>query len=132
MCPVVDFSAVTELTALPQDTYRCTIADFSSESGPKGKYYKVKFTVTDDESEYNGRSVYRNYSLSPAALFALKRFMLAAGTDALKFAGPLDTDEEMIALKGAEVDVEVKHRDFNDGGEIRVVNEVGKVSSPGF
>lgn len=129
--PVIDFSGVKELEALPDDTYRCIIGDVSREKPTdpkKHEYYKVKFSVSDEDSEYKGRSLYRNYSLSPQSLWALKQFMIVAGTDPEVFAGEVDTDEEMTALKGAEVDVVATTKPYGD----KMVNEVVKVSPPGF
>ncbi len=126
--PVLDFSDVKGLEAIPEGTYRCTFADAEKKKGDKGDFYKVKFTVTDDEDEYNGRSVIRNYSLSPKSLWAFKNLCLALGADADDFAGEVDTDEMLIGLKGAECDVTVTIRQFED----RDVNNIEKVVAPGF
>jgi len=129
--PVIDFSGVQELEALPEDTYPCIIADVSREvakEAGKYDYYKVKFTVSDDSSDANGRAVYRNYSTSPKSLWALKQFMIIAGTDPEKFEGEVDVDEEMLELKGADVEVTVAVKTYND----KLVNEVTKVAPPGI
>lgn len=133
--PVIDFSNVKALEAIPEDTYRCTIGDVERKkpTDPKKfEYYAVKFVVADEDSEYNGRSVFRNYSTSPNSLWALKQFMLVAGTDPELFEGEIDVDEEMINLKGAEVDVQVAFRTYVQDGEEKIGNEVRKVTSPGL
>lgn len=138
--PVFDFSTVKELEAVPADTYRCTIADATREKpGPGSRtgaeYYKVKFTVTDEDNEYNGRSFYRNYSLSPNSLWALKQFFITAGIDPDDLAKEVDTDELMLEVKGEEVDVTVSVREYSSGrdaDDMKLVNQVDKVRAPGL
>lgn len=128
--PVLNFSGVKELEAVPAGEYLATIADVKWNAKPKNGsehgYYAVKFTIADDDSDYKGRSVYKNFSVKPDALFATKQCMIAAGVDADKFAGDVDLDEEWAELKGAEVVVVVSTREYND----KIQSQVDRIREP--
>lgn len=126
--PALDFSGVKELVAIPAGNYKCAVADVKYIAKPKNNsaigYYEVKYTVSDEDSEHKGRSVYKNFSLKPEALFAMKKAMVSAGTDPEKFTGKVDLDEEWKELIGAEVTCVVSVHEWN--GEDK--NQVDRVT----
>lgn len=104
MCPIIDFSEVKELEALPAGEYSCIVSDVKRvDKQGKDSYYAVKFTVSEDDSEYNGRTLFRNLSTSAKSLWAIKRFLLTCGADEDVFDGDVDLDEAFAEIKGAEV-----------------------------
>lgn len=104
----VDFSdADVEFSPVEPGEYRAQIVSVEQrEARETGKpYLNVGFQLLD-----NGRRVWRNYSLQPQALWALKQLLVAAGVDPEQLSGEteLDTDE----LVGAEVTVTIGHREW--------------------
>jgi hypothetical protein len=70
----------SQFEPLPTDDYAATIFDvaMSDSPGPSGFHY-LTFTFRISEGEFEGRQQWRNYSLSPRALWALKGLLRTLG-----------------------------------------------------
>lgn len=126
MSTVIDFSNVADMAAVPTGEYVCVLSGIDVKDTKSGdsKYAAVAFTIADDEyEEYNGRKLFRNYSLKPDALWALKQMMIAADADPDIFTGAFDIEEEIKALFGNKVFVGVTQEEYQ--GEARA--RVGKI-----
>jgi len=81
---VVDFSTVTEMEALPADSYLCMVEEFSSGTSRNGNAtMSITYTVQEPE-EYANRKLRDTMSLQPQALFNLFNVMGALGEDVQK------------------------------------------------
>lgn len=126
MATVVDFSNVADMSAVPEGEYLCTLSGVKIKDTKSGdsQFAAVEFTIADDEDDtYNGRKLFRNYSLKPDALWAIKQMMIAADADPELFEGAFDIEDEIKQLFGNKVLVGVTNEEYN--GELRA--RVGKV-----
>lgn len=91
---------------------------------PKGSpYVALTFIITED-GEYVKRRLWRNYSLKPEALWALKETMINLGASPDVFEGDeVDIDEELTNLygEGCRVDVGVSEYQGKPRNEVRKV-----------
>lgn len=128
--PVIDFSNVKDNVIDPGEyTVTLTASEYVAESkSSKKPYMKFEMTVSDEENTaFNGRKVFRNFSLQPQSLFAIKQAMIAFDADADIFEDPsgLDLEEEVRSLYGNQAIVVITNEEF-DG---RMQNRVGKIKS---
>ena len=124
--PSIDFSGIKDLEAIEADTYDAVLDEFELKQGPKGDYYSLKFKITD--GEFEGRSQWRNISITPNSLWAFKRACIALGADPGQFDGSLDTDEVLESVLGNPCRIKVSVREY----EGRNTNQVDAVLAPGF
>jgi hypothetical protein len=129
----VDFKNA-DLKAIPEGTYPATFTEHKMyphpKADPKGAPY-VALTFTLADGEFEGRKLWRNFSLAPQALWALKRTIVAldAPEDALE--GEVDIDELLTDLYGTACEVEVAVQMYTPPGESKAQerNEVRSVKS---
>lgn len=130
----LNFANVTS-SALPPGEYLCTLTavKFTEASQSSGQpYIAAEFTVREDSdgsTQHAGRKLFRNFSLQPQSLFALKQAMIALDADPDIFEQEEDFDiveylkEELI---GHEALLTVTNEDYQ--GEPRA--RVGRIRSP--
>lgn len=130
--PLVDFSQATELVALPEDTYDAILEawEYHPKSKSSGKpYVGLKFVVQG--GEHDGRSLFRNHSLEPKALWAFKRTLVRLGADGDELTESLDLEDLMPTLIGASCKLQVTQREYreDEDDDPRIVNDVKNVLS---
>lgn len=128
MSTKIDFSQVKELAPVDPDTYPVTFTGFEIKTGPKAKFIAAEFTITDEDSDFNGRKVYRNLSLSPNSLWAVKQFLLSAGADAEELEGEMELEEILQELVGNELEVVTTLQEYD--GQMRA--QVSKIRASSF
>jgi len=126
--PRVDFSNVKELEVVEADDYDAKLSEYEyiekSKSGGK-PYYKFTFEAeVGDET----RKFFRNFSVTPDSLWALKRALIVLGVDEESFGGEVDLDEVIDEVVGNSCIIEVAVKEY----EGRDVNEVRRIKAPGF
>lgn len=130
--PIVDFSQATELEPIPEDTYEAITESWEYHPSAKssGKpYVGIKFAVSG--GEHDGRSLFRNYSLQPKALWAFKRALVRLGAASEDLTEELDLEDVMPPLMGAQCKLKVGQREYTDPDteETRIVNDVQDILS---
>lgn len=123
---ISNFDAVeTTSKPLAVGTYRVQIesGEVKCKDGGTDSYVEWVLKVIDNEEEkLNGRTLYCITSLAAAALFKLKRFLLAAGVE---FSNDGFDTESAI---GQQLQVDVTQREYpKDSGEMK--NEIVKFFS---
>jgi hypothetical protein len=80
-------------------------------------YVEIKFTINTDEIQ--NRSVWRNYSLKPTALWAFKQFLMRTGQFTEEELAAEDFTYDPNDIMGAEVIVDVFQEPYkdNDGND---------------
>lgn len=125
----VDFSGVsTSFEVLEEGLYPGKLADFKyvAVSKSSGKpYYQLEFDITEPE----GRKAWRNYSLQPQSLFAIKRALIILGADEDDLEGEIDLDEVLPQLIGADCTLALVIDNEYDPDEPR--NKVAKILPAG-
>ena len=110
--PVVNMQGVqTEFTPVPHDLYDARFTDFKNGVGKTSGQPKVTLIFTITDGDFEGRRIFTDCSLQPHALFALKRAMLAMGSDADDLETSFDTDELLEDLKGSRVRLNISVKD---------------------
>jgi len=106
---VIDFSGVPDYEPIAPGTYEATFTGHKFRKARDGasNICAMEFTITEDDPDVHGRKVFRNQSMKPESLWALKRAMLALGTDADAFDGRLNVDEELGEAHGSQVRIRV-------------------------
>jgi hypothetical protein len=124
--PKIDFSQAKELKAVPAGTYEAVLTEqkiFTAKSSNQ-EAIALTFTIQDENfPEHEGRKQWRNYSLQPQALWALKKSLVDLGCDPEELEGTVDLEEVIGQLIGNKCLIEVGVRMYE--GEER--NEVRKV-----
>jgi hypothetical protein len=129
----MSFSGVTNDVVTPGN-YICTLTGvkFNEASQSSGKpYIAAEFTIVSDEDEntqFAGRKVFRNFSLQSQSLFALKGAMIALDADPEIF----ESEEEFDIVEylkenliGNQAILTITNEDYQ--GEPRA--RVGKIRS---
>lgn len=110
----VDFTGISDsFEAIPTGDYEAVFTGFKiapSKSTPGEQVCVMEYTLGD--AEFSGRKAWANRSLQPAALFSLKRDMIALGADAEELAGPIDLEESLEDIKGAECVLSLSVREY--------------------
>jgi hypothetical protein len=73
----VNFSDVQDYEPLPEDTYDVVVTGVTEKQGPSAPYLWWELTVVG--GQFDGRKLFHMTSLSKAALFGLKRTLIAFG-----------------------------------------------------
>jgi len=134
----LNFKGVTNDVVLPGDyVARLTGVKYNAASQSSGKpYIAAEFTIVSDldlDTKFGGRKVFRNFSLQPQSLFALKSAMIALNCDPEIFEEEEDIDiTEYLKenLVGNEAVLTVTNEDYNNEprakvGRIRSAETVG-------
>lgn len=109
----IDFSAVKDFEPVPAGEYEAQFSKGEVTQSKEGKpMVKVQFTVTE-EGEFSGRKLFRNYSLQPNALWAIKQDFVKLGVDPDDFGGEVDIAEMCAQLVGADCILTVKNGEWN-------------------
>jgi hypothetical protein len=121
----IDLSGVANLAPLDDGVYNATLLEGAVKTAKSSgqPYVAITFTVTDEGFE--GRKLFRNYSLQPQALWAFKQFLLTMGVDEDVISGEFEIDEVINDLKGAPCKLDVVQKSYRD----RMQNEVVKVDA---
>lgn len=115
MCPSVDFTGVTEgFEPIPDGKQPATLEAWEWNDTPKSSNAKtddptVALTFRISDGEFEGRKMFRNYSMSRQALWAFKRALVRLGIDPSELDGDIDLDEIMPDLVGAECVLKIGH-----------------------
>jgi hypothetical protein len=126
--PIIDGSSIKDLPPIPAGIYGASFEEFELKDGPKGSYYSMTFAVKDDDTDFDGRKVFRNISLSAQSLWAFKRAALSLGASEEEFEGELDTDELLEGLLHNACRVKVSVGEY----EGRPNNSVDQILAPAF
>ena len=112
----VDFSVVKEMEpVLDGEDYLCTVSKWTfgqATTGQKGRKVDIEFTVTEP-TFFEGRKMFRTYSLLPTSLFSLMNVLVALGEDPVKLkAGKMALDPSKYL--GSPVVVVAKNEIYED------------------
>lgn len=127
--PRVDWSQVEDFKPLPSGIYQCRLSGWKFEAAAKSSgqpFYALEFTV--DEGEYQNRKLFRNQSLQPNSLWALKQTLMRLGAKETDFADDKDLDEVVASVVGNECRLDVDQREYE--GTMR--NNVKSVLAPAY
>lgn len=112
--PVASYSAVvTKATYNPQ----------SKNSGNPA----VALEWTVNEGEYEGRKLFRSYSVQPNALVFLKQVLVALGIDPEDLSTEIDIDSVLDDILGSECMLDISIGEYNGSPN----NQVDKVRPAG-
>lgn len=130
--PIVDFSQATELVPVPVDTYDAILESWEYHPSAKSSgqpYLSLKFAVSG--GDFDGRTLFRNFSLQAKALWAFKRALVRLGANSEDLTEEMDLDDVMPPLVGAMCKLKVGQREYTDPDteEVRVVNDVQDILS---
>lgn len=122
----VDFTGVSDsFEVIPTGNYPAVFTGYKvqpSKSTPGEQVCVMEYTISDPA--YSGRKAWANRSLQPAALFSLKKDMIALGADAEELAGPIDLEEALDDLKGTECELALSVRMFNERENNQIDNVI--------
>ena len=129
MSPRIDFSGVTEFKAIPEGTYPCVFSAFKYVEQAKSSgqpYIELNFTVS--EGEHAGRKLYRNYSLQPQSLWAIKNTLITLGVAPEAFAdeGGVEISDLCNEAIGATCAVQVKVHEYQGADRNDVTRVLAK------
>ena len=113
----IDFDAIEDYELVPQGMYPASIIDAKLGKIQTGKNVgkpKLSITMAITAEPNVGRKLFRNYSLIPSSLWALKRLMKAVDLTA---EGRVPVEELPALLVGQDIAVSVTHRPYQ--GEMR-------------
>jgi len=124
--PKIDFTGVGQ--PLPEDTYSAIVdtAKYNPQSKTSGNP-TVEFSWIVNDGEYEGRKLFRSYSVQPNALVFLKQVLVAHGVDPEKLSTEIDLDDVLADVQGVEVLLDVTIGEYNGSPN----NQVTKVRAPG-
>lgn len=110
--PKINFTGVGK--PVPTDTYACVVtkADYVAESKGSGNP-AIAFQWTVNEGDYEGRTLFRSYSVQPKALIFLKKVLIALGIDPEDLEADIDIDSILTELVGTECNVVVSVGEYN-------------------
>lgn len=126
--PAIDFSNVQDsFEPVPAGTYPAVLTEITSKVSQKGDpYLTFAFTLTD---EYEGRKAWRNFSLLPQSLWAVKIALMALGASRDELGGSFESTEEFIefcsSYIGQPCQLDLVIKEFNE----KFSNEVKKVKA---
>ena len=125
MAPQIDFSNISDsFEPIPDGIYDAVLSEVAVKVSQKGDdYLAFTFTLTD---EYEGRKAWRNFSLLPQSLWALKGALVAFGVDKDDLTGSM-TMEGLVELCtsniGSACRLELTIKEWNS----KLSNDVKKV-----
>lgn len=106
----LDFSAVKSFEPVPGDIYEAVFdgGKVRRNRADDGDVFNAEFTIENaEDSDLNGRKVFRGFSLKPQALWALKEMLLACDTPEDEFTEDADLEDLVKQAEGAHVLVTV-------------------------
>ena len=123
--PAIDFSNVSDsFEPLPDGKYECILSEVEAKKSQKGDdYLAFTFTLTD---EFEGRKAWRNFSLLPQSLWAIKGALVALGVDRDDLSGSMTLEsliELCTSMVGSACRLELTIREWNG----KLQNDVKKV-----
>jgi hypothetical protein len=124
MSPQVDFSSVSDgFEPLPDGKYAAVLAEyeFRTAQGSGNPYVALTFNLVDHE----GRKAWRNFSLQPQALWALKAALVAMGIDRDSLGGTVDVEEVLQSAISNSCTLTLAIREYNG----KLSNEVKAVTA---
>lgn len=109
---------------LPNGRYEATVFDIEEQEVKNGKnagapMWAVQFSING--GPHDNRRVFRNFTLIPESLWALKNFLVALGIDSSALEGEVDIDTE--DLIGLPCQIVVRQREY----EGQIQNDVKQV-----
>lgn len=114
---------------IPNNKYPVVFAGGEWGDGPKAEYFSADFTVVgSDGGEFDGRHIYKIWSLSEKALPVMKGDFVALGKDADELEGEIDVDEIIAELNGAScvADVYIDTKNGYNNNKIRKLIATGE------
>lgn len=132
MDTIIDFSPAKGFDPL-EGTYDAILTEHKIQLANSGQP-KASFTWTLTEPEVEGRKIWKDKSLQPQALWAVKPWYIAMGANAEVMAGPVDVVQLGNDLVGNACRLKLSIRQYTDPntGETKNVQEVDRVLSEGF
>lgn len=126
MSPTIDFSNVKDgFEPMPAGKYEAVLTAYEMKIAKQSNSPYVALTFDISEPEYEGRKAWRNFSLQPQALWALKQALVAMGIDRESLSGEVDLDEVLQGAVGLNCILELDIREWNG----RFTNEVKAVKA---
>jgi len=120
--------ANSSIPVMPQGIYACRLASVEYKSASKSSgqpYYLLTFTVDEELNDsYGGQKLFRNLSVQPQALWAMKLALKALGADEEELeSDEADLDDIFAGLIGALVNIKVGIRPYNgqDRNEVQAI-----------
>ena len=112
-----DFSTVKTGEVLPEGDYELIVDEVEEvEPREKGKYPYLKWTFKVADGENEGRKLFDNTSLAPAALWRLRALLVALGFTVPKGTMEVDLDE----LPGTRCAAAVIHEKYEGKNKARI------------
>ena len=97
----IDFTGVeSDFVALPNGTYDCIFESYKFDIAKSSGEPKVNIVYEVTEEPYQKRKFWKDYSLQPQALFAIKGAVVALGADPQTLTGQVELDEILTELRG--------------------------------
>lgn len=125
----VDWADVESFEALPEGTYNVVFESFevTEQSKASGKpFVNLTFIITD--GDHTNRKLWRNHSLQPQALWALKQSMVRLGSSPDTLTGEMEIEEALARLQGNPCRLVVGQREYE--GVMR--NEIKEILSMAY
>lgn len=114
--PTVDFTGVsTEFEPMDEGYYPATLEAWEAgvaKTGKKGPKVDLSWEVAS--GEYEGRKLFRTFSMDKKALWAFKRALIRMGADEDELASAVDLEVLMPQLLGAPCVLKVGQHEWND------------------
>jgi len=124
----IDFTGVeSDFAALPNGTYDCIFESYKFDTAKSSGEPKVNVVYEITEEPYQKRKFWKDYSLQPQALFAIKGACIALGADPAELTGKVDLDVVLTELRGnpCRVVVTTENYEGKDRNRVKTVLEAG-------
>lgn len=121
---VVNFKDVEARVLIPEGDYRVKVLECEKEDGNEFPYLAWTLEIVD-EGPYEGKKLYNNTSLSPAALWNLRTFLEAFGVEVPDDEYELNPAELCGIDAEAVAGVTVEHEKYEGKPKARVVDVFG-------
>lgn len=102
----------------------------SGTTAKKDPKIRLEFTIM--EGEHEGRKIFRTYTLTEEAYWAIKKDAITLGGDEEVWDSEIVVEEEIAKLMGAECLLDLDEREYednNDGGKLKTTQDVSAVRS---
>ncbi len=108
---------------LPADVYSAVVtkAEYIAQSKNSGMP-TCSFEFTINDGPYDGRKLFRSYSVQPNALVFLKRVLLALGVDPDELSKEIDIDDVLADVLGNECNLKVSIGEYNGAPNNQIDN----------
>lgn len=121
--PTIDFSAVKDFEPIPGGDYTAAITKHEFGTSKSGNQ-KVKVTYTIQDGEYEGRNIWKDYSLLPSAVWVIRKHLIAIGADPEDFGTDTDLDSLLDDAHDVNVTIVVGRREGEGEYAGKVSNEL--------